>query len=164
MSKYELKGEVDFEAVKNETAAYYHSIGEVYCPYLKEKISFNSRGWEHLRFRSHMQARTAADQYARFKLLPLAPRIIGYSGTLQGYDSTNHFERKRINNRTETLLLAVIYYQFTAVLDSVRVKIVIKRIEDGPPFFWSIIPFWKYRKSASSQHYRKLYDGDPETE
>ena len=29
----------------------YRSIGEIYCPYFKEKIIFNAKGLEHLKFK-----------------------------------------------------------------------------------------------------------------
>ena len=36
----------------------------------------------------------------------------------------------------------VILYEFIAVLENVRVKVIIKEIEGGEKHFWSIIPYW----------------------
>lgn len=46
-----------FEEARNKAEIFYRSIGEVYCPYFKEKVAFNAKGWEHLRFNAPRQAR-----------------------------------------------------------------------------------------------------------
>jgi len=46
-------GDIDlekFDKAKKEAENLYKSIGEVYCPYFKEKISFNVKGLEHIKF------------------------------------------------------------------------------------------------------------------
>jgi hypothetical protein len=30
-----------------------------------------------------------------------------------------------------------------AVINQIRAKVIVKQIENGEPFFWSIIPNWK---------------------
>lgn len=122
---------------------FYQKIGQVYCPYFKEKISFNARGFEHLGFKKFNKARGIEDQYMRFKLIELAPEILAASGTLQGISIRNSFERMRVHNRTDIVLKPVSYYEFIAVVRGYRVKIVIKQIEEGEKFFWSLIPFWE---------------------
>jgi len=41
MGKFNLN-ENDFESIKKNAETFYETIGDVYCPYLKEKIAFNS--------------------------------------------------------------------------------------------------------------------------
>jgi len=55
--------------------------------------------------------------------------------------------------------LQVHYYEFVAILKDKRVRVVIKQIDDGPKFFWSIIPFWKIDKNNNR---RKMSYGNPE--
>jgi hypothetical protein len=49
----------------------------------------------------------------------------------------------------------VTYYEFVAVVDKVRIKVIVKELTGGERFFWSIIPFWKMNKLTNQ---RKLHD------
>lgn len=149
----------DFETIKKNGENLYHTIGDVYCPYFKEKIAFNSKALEHIRFKRRDKARPEKDQYMRFKLLHLVPEILGLSRTLQGVWETKKFERIRVNSRTDTILVPVCYYEFIAVVHRNRIRIVIKQINGGEKYFWSIIPFWQMDKETMS---RILHDGMPE--
>ncbi|MBI5420984.1 MAG: hypothetical protein HZA35_01585 [Parcubacteria group bacterium] len=95
----------------------------------------------------------------RFRLLHLAPEILKSSHTLQGILETKKFERTRVHGRTDTLLKGVIYYEFIAVLKRNRVRIIIKQVEGGQKFFWSIVPFWGMNTKTMI---RVLHDGIPE--
>ncbi len=137
----------------------YKTFKSIRCPYLNQEVHFNSAGLEHLKFKRRGVARSLHDQYMRFKLLHLAPEVLKLSRTVQGIWETKHFERIRIHSRTEMVLRSVIYYEFIAVLNKVRVKVVVKEIENGQPFFWSLIPSWGINKETRK---RKLHRGDPE--
>lgn len=73
-----------FNELKHEAEEFYNKIGQVYCPYFKEKISFNSKGWDHLIFKSWNRTRPIDDQYSRLRHLKIAPTVISDSKTLQG--------------------------------------------------------------------------------
>jgi hypothetical protein len=148
-----------FEDAKTKGESFYKNIGEIYCPYFKEKISFNARGWEHLKFKRLERARFETDQYMRLKLIHLAPEILKLSHTVQGISETKKFERIRVHSRTDTVLKVVNYYEFIAVIKRNRVKIIVKQIENGQKFFWSIIPFWGMNQETMS---RILCSGMPE--
>ena len=45
-----------FNKLKLKSEEFYKSIGEVHCPYFKEKIIFNAKGLEHLKFKSKIQS------------------------------------------------------------------------------------------------------------
>ena len=148
----------NFEEVKIKGEEFYKTLTDIYCPYFKEKVSFNAQGLEHLKFKQQRKARPQQDQYMRFKLLHLAPVILKNTATLQGIWDKKAFEEIRIHNRTDTILKMVTYYEFVAVLENVRVKIIVKQIENGQRFFWSIIPYWGIDKNTNK---RKLYSGYP---
>ena len=137
----------------------YKAFSPVHCPYLESNVHFNAGGLEHLKFKRPRYARSRMDQYMRFKLLPLAPEILRLSRTVQGIWETRHFERVRMHSRTDTVLKPVTYYEFVAVIKYARIKIVVKQIDGGQNFFWSIIPFWGLNKKTRR---RKLYGGNPE--
>jgi len=149
----------NFDEVKLKGEELYKSLEGVHCPYFNEKIHFNAKGLEHLKFKKHDRARTRQDQYMRFKLLHLAPKVLRISKTLQGKWETKSFERVRVHSRTETVMKDIEYYEFVAVMEEVRVKIIVKRIADGELFFWSIIPYWGVNKKTKK---RKLHSGYPE--
>lgn len=149
----------NFEEVRIKGEDFYKTLDVVRCPYFNGNVSFNSQGLEHLKFKQQRKARSQQDQYMRLKLLHLAPVVLQTSTTLQGIWTTKNFERIRVNSRTDNILKVVTYYEFVAVIEKIRVKVIIKQIDDGNRFFWSIIPYWGVDKTTKN---RKLYSGYPE--
>jgi hypothetical protein len=149
----------DFKKIKEKGEEFYKSIDDVSCPYLNKKVSFNSRGLEHLKFKGRNKTRTPQDQHMRFKLISIAPEILRSSHTLQGVWETKKFEKVRTNSRNDMVLKPVNYYEFIAVVKRNRVKVIVKQIDGGEIFFWSLIPFW-----GTNEEYREriLHDGEPE--
>ena len=154
--------ENDFEVVRQEAEEFYATIGSVPCPYFNgDKIAFNAKGIRHLKFKMDEKARPREDQYPRLKLLHLAPRVVRLSRTVQGVWQTKQFEPLRTHGRWERALKEVTFYEFVAVLDSVRVKVIVKQVVGGEKYFWSIIPFWKLHPET---HRRILHSGSPDTD
>jgi len=148
----------EFEKIKEEAETLYETLGAVHCPYFGEKINFNADGLEHLKFKSWNRARSKSDQFMRLKLLRLAPETILNSKTLQGVFEDKLFIRKKKNKRWEKALTDVTYYEFVAVLDRKRVKVIVKQVLGGEKFFWTLIPYWR----TNDLHKRVLHDGNPE--
>src|SRR5258708_890513 len=117
-----------FEETREKAELFYRKIGEIYCPYFKDKIAFNSRGIEHIKFHNIRKARTRQDQYIRFRLISLAPKIIGDSHTLQGISTRNVFEHEKSHKKWQTVLRQATYYEFVAVIKDVRVRVIIKKV------------------------------------
>ena len=149
----------DFEKTKELGEKLYKETAEVYCPYFKEKVSFTHHGLNHLKFKKIDKLRPIQDQYMRFKLLHLAFVVVRSSNTLQGFLETKKFERIRIHSRNDVILKPVKYYEFLAVIDRNRIKIILKQIDNGTIFFWSIIPFWGMDKDTMT---RIFHEGSPE--
>ena len=160
MGKFNLNEE-DFDSIKGKVEDFYANIGEVYCPYFQEKISFNAKGLRHLKFKSDRQATSCQDQYTRLKLLHFAPEVLKKSHTVQGIWETKKFEAQKTNSRWEHILISVRFYEFIAVIENVRVKVIIKEVQGGEKHFWSVIPFWGIDKQNSK---RILYSGNPEND
>jgi len=150
---------IKFEKAREDAEVFYKTIGEVYCPYFQEKVSFNAKGFEHLKFQKIRQARPHQDQYIRFRLISLAPAIIQKSHTLQGMSRRKGFEREKTHSRWEVIMRTATYYEFVAVIKETRMRVIIKQVENGPKYFWSIIPFWKMDKITGK---RLLFSGRPE--
>lgn len=149
----------DFNVIKDKGEELYKTFVDIYCPYFKEKVYFNSHGLEHLKFIQRDKARLEKDQYMRFKLINLAPEVLKLSHTVQGVLETKKFERIRINSRTDSVLKPVVYYEFIAVIKRNRIKVIIKQVDGGQRFFWSVIPFWGMNTATLT---RLLHDGVPE--
>ena len=149
-----------YEKASREAETYYKAIKSVNCPYLEGEIVFNTLGWEHLRFKSLRHARTHRDQYIRFRLLKFAPEILKMSRTLQGISKRNNMERQKIRGKWQVVMKEVTYYEFIAVIEEkTRMRVIVKQVERGPIFFWSLIPFWKMDKISGK---KVIHDGKPE--
>src|SRR3989344_182815 len=139
MGRFNFKDEQDFREVRQRAETFYQIIGKIYCPYFGRDIVFNVKGLKHLKFKSDQVARTNHDQYARLKLVHFAPEVLKKSHTVQGIWHTKKFEERKTNSRWESVLVEVIFYEFIAVLDSVRLKVIVKEVRGGEKHFWSVI-------------------------
>ena len=152
-----------FNEIKHEAEDSYSKIGKVRCPYFGEDIYFNSKGLDHLIFKDWNRTRPINDQFTRFKYVKLAPEVIRQSKTLQGIWSTQKFERIHRKDGWIKILKPTIYYEFIAVMESngskVRIKVIVKQIDNGEKFFLSVIPFWGIDKNTGN---RVMYSGNPE--
>ena len=72
------------------------------------------------------EKRDLSSQKLRLTLLTKAIEVIKITTTLQEYEKTQNIQ----------------YYGFIAIIDSWKIKVIVKRNGDGPPFFWSVIPNW----------------------
>ncbi len=148
-----------FNLVKEKGEEFYKSLSEVYCPYFQEKIIFNAKGLEHLKFKKKHHARSPDDQYIRFKILRFAPEVLKLTKTVQGISEQKVFELNRSNHRNEQVLADAMYYEFVAILEKTRVRVIVKQVGTAQKYFWSIIPFWKIDNKNGK---RKLHYGSPE--
>lgn len=151
MGKFNFKDEEDFEAVKIKAEEFYATLSSVRCPYFQDDVAFNVKGIKHLKFKEDEVARPRRDQYSRLKLLYLAPEVLKLSRTVQGIWQTRRFEIQKTHNRWEKVLEDVIFYEFMAVLENVRVKVIVKEVAGGGRYFWSVIPFWGINKETSKR-------------
>lgn len=159
MGKFNFKDEQDFEKVRSEAEALYADIGAVRCPYLREEIAFNAKGIRHLKFKNDRQARPREDQYTRLKLIRYAPEVLKLSHTLKGVWMTKRFEPANTHGQWKHEMRDVTFYEFFAVLDLVRVRVIVKQVLGGEKHFYSVIPFWGIDKNTST---RILHSGNPE--
>jgi len=55
----------------------------------------------------------------------------------------NRFENVKSGSRWSQTLSSVRYFEFVALIDGYRIKIVLKQVNEGPIFFLSVIPAWR---------------------
>jgi hypothetical protein len=147
--------EEHFLKVKQEAEEKYKKLSPIHCPYLKDKVNFNSEGLDHIKFKSWQKARVISDQYTRLRLLYLVPEILKLSHTVQGKLDRKEWERRKRHGKWEKLLIDVSYWEFVHVIGKVRIKVIIKQVKGGEKFFRSIIPFWRMDEGN-----KKLNDSD----
>ena len=78
----------NYEKLRNDSQKYYSSIGRIKSPVLKEFISFKSEGFNHIIYKNSNNEREQISQMLRFKLLPLAKKLIKISTTYQEFEET----------------------------------------------------------------------------
>jgi hypothetical protein len=147
----------EFMEVQRRAEEQYRSLGMIRCPYFQDNVHFNARGFEHLRRKSWNRGRERRDQFMRLKHLARAPEIIRLSRTVQGIEQTHEWERRHKHGQWEKILVAVTYFEFVAVIEEKRFKVIVKQLPSGQRIFWSLIPFWR----QNEQGRRILHDGDP---
>lgn len=156
-----------FKQIKKETETKYKEIGEIFCPFLNRKVSFNVLGLDHIKFKGWNKTRLVSDQYLRLKfVIKFAPFILSNSNTLQEYSEKRSFERIQRNSRWQAEMVPVKYYGFISIINyNIRIKIVVKEVGGGHPFFWTIIPFWKQTNDPITKEIKKVFhEGDLETQ
>jgi len=148
-----------FNETKEEAEEFYRSLGSVLCPYFNEKVNFNAKGLDHIKFKKWNKTRVIDDQYMRLKLIKYAPEVIKKSNTLQGYLKKKSLERIKTNSKWKYKMMDVDYYEFVSIIDSIRIRVIVKHVLGGEKYFWSIIPFWKMDLKNKE---RLMHNGDPE--
>jgi hypothetical protein len=153
-----------FREIKKQREELYKNLGKIYCPYLNIDVHFNNKGFDHLLFKSWNKTRNIKEQYIRLKLLPLAVAVIRKSHTLQEYDERKMFVKQKVHSRWEKILRTVEYYVFTAVIKDkdVRIKVIIKQVENSVPIFYSIYPSWKIKNTIQGVNKKVFYFGNLE--
>jgi hypothetical protein len=155
----------EYVKIKELAEAFYKNIDSVFCPFFDRKIKFNNKGLNHIKMKSWNRARPFSDQYLRLKFIKLVPKILTNSGTLQEFKEIFSFERLKTNGIWGTKQKNTKYYGFIAILNGVRIKIIVKQTSSDSIFFWSIIPFWKHKKDEISGKIKKVFhEGDLESQ
>jgi hypothetical protein len=149
--------DIEFQNVRRLAEEQYRAFGSIRCPYFQDNVHFNARGFEHIRRQAWNRGRDQRDQFMRLKHLARAPEILRLSRTVQGIQTTAEWERQHKHGRWEKRLVPVIFYEFVAVLEERRFKVIVKQLPGGQRIFWSLIPFWR----QNEQGRRLLHDGDP---
>ena len=87
-----------FSRIKRKAEDAYKKTTSVTCPYFKKEVKFNSKGLDHIKFKEWGKSRSRKDQYTRLKFLPLVPRILEKTTTLQGFSVSQNPMKVRKKN------------------------------------------------------------------
>ena len=152
----------NYEKLKEDTQKFYGGIGSVFSPALNQKIHFTAEGFNHIVFKRARSERERPSQILRFKLLPLALKLIKISTTHQEFEETiKEFEVKSYKKKIKKSM-PVIYWGIIAIIEGRKIKIIIRKIGDNSTaHFWSVVPAWTTNKYRDTKFYTTM-KGNPE--
>ncbi len=115
---------MEYKDLKTE----YETFKKVFCPFLKEDVSFNSKGLRHLFYKNGQRKRSEIEVVERFNFIKNAKDILSITTTLQ---------------EKEIRVVRIMFYAFIAIMEEVKLKVVIKKDGDnGGWYFYSVIPHY----------------------
>ncbi|MBT3293466.1 hypothetical protein HN512_02410 [Candidatus Peregrinibacteria bacterium] len=137
--------EEKFNLAKEAAYNYFQNNKKINCPAIGE-IRLNSDGFNHLIYKDkrHKQKRDWKNSIKRFHLTGYIKRILNGMAFYQEYSEWHEPIQITHHGKNETVNKLVAYFGFIAVIDDkIRIKIIIRKIGNGNPHLWSIIPIWK---------------------
>ena len=142
-----------FKKVLTETEAVYKAIGSVHCPYFNKKVTFNSDGFHHLRYKVAGSEREKSAQMYKFSLLFEAVEIVKSSGTLQQYRKQWGIVGRKKNSDGSREMKEMEYFAFEGILGKgvsmMRTKVIVRRVGNGEPHFWSVMSDANLKRKSS---------------
>ncbi|MDO8664444.1 MAG: hypothetical protein Q7K44_02765 [Candidatus Liptonbacteria bacterium] len=132
-----------YEKPREDALKFYNSIGKIASPALHQDIYFNAEGFNHIVFKRARTERERSSQVLRFRLLPLAIRLLKISTTYQEFEETiKEVEVKEFKQKIKKTK-PVKYWGLIAIIDGRKIKVIVRKIGDnGNMHFWSIVPAW----------------------
>jgi len=152
----------NYEKLKEDAQKFYNAIDKVYSPAFNQEVYFTSEGFNHIIFKGARSERERPSQVLRFKLLPLALKLIKISTTHQEFEETiKEFEVKSFKKKVKKAK-SVKYWGIIAIVEGRKIKIIIRKIGDnGAMHFWSIVPAWTTNKYRDVRFFTTM-KGNPE--
>jgi len=153
----------EYEKVKEEAREFYTKIGRIFCPALNQAIHFTRDGFNHIIYQKGAKERDKAAQMSRFRLLPLAVKLVAQASTYQEYEKTvKEFEVKNKKKKRVIKNKPVCYWGLIGIIENRKLKVTIKQEgHNGPLRFWSVVPAWDTYHQGDV-HFIGTTKGDPE--
>lgn len=154
----------NYEKLKVDSQKFYTEIRGVQSPALYQYVYFNSEGFNHIIYKKARSEREKSSQMLRFKLLPLAKKLIEKSTTYQEFEETiKEFEVKTFKKRMMKSK-PVKYWGVIAIIDGRKIKVILRQIGDnGSIQFWSVVPDWITNKYRDIKFFSTM-KGDPQVD
>ena len=133
----------NYEELREDALKFYNSINKITSPAFHQDIYFNAEGFNHIIFKRARTEREKSSQILRFKLLPLAVKLLKISTTYQEFEETiKEIEVKEFKKKIKKTK-PVKYWWIIAIIDGRKIKVIVRKIGDnGNIHFWSIVPAW----------------------
>lgn len=152
----------NYEKLRENAQKFYKETGSIFSPAFSEKVHFNAEGFNHIIFKNARSERDKSSQILRFKLLPLAVKLLKLSTTHQEFEeSIGEFEVKSFKKKIKKAKL-IKYWGVIAIIDNRKIKVIIRKIGDnGAMHFWSVVPAWTTNKYRDIRLFNTM-KGDPD--
>ena len=131
-------------------------------PTLRQEIYFHAEGFNHIVFKRAIPEREKSSQILRFKLLPLAVKLVRISTTYQEFEETiKAVEVKEFKQKVRKAK-PIKYWGIIAIVDGRKIKVIVRKIGDnGAMHFWSIVPAWVTNQYRDLRFFTTM-KGDPD--
>ena len=149
-----------YEKLRKDSELYYASIQLIQSPALNTKIIFSASAFNHIIYKNPRNERDKKTQMLRFKLLPLAVKLISFSNTYQEYEETIQSFRIKKQKKRIFLSKSVVYWGIIAIIDGRKIKVILRKVGNGEIHFWSVIPSWVTNKTRDGKFFKTM-KGDP---
>ena len=128
------KAFLDFVVNKNND---YKKWLPVYSKVLNEYVVFNTKGFNHLRFRTDNTPRNKKEAKYKLGLLPLVRPVIHNAPVFEKYTRRT----SPVGGSRKVVLKEIDYWSIVAVVgkQNVKIRVVIRRIGNGQIHFWSVM-------------------------
>jgi hypothetical protein len=130
-----------FNKVKEETRDLFSAQREIFSPYFQQNVILNSDGFHHLQFSAERE-RDKKEQLFKFRLVPLALKIIRKAGTIQECRKGLTAIGPRYARDGMTKMKNAEYFGLVAIVGEekkIMVKVILRRVGDGNITFWSVM-------------------------
>ena len=125
----------------------YLSWKPIYCVALGDYVSFNTRGFNHLRFKVDNTPRRSREAIYKMGLLPLVRPVIYQAKKIDKYVcriAPVGGSRKKIYKEIE-------YWSLISVVgkQEVKIKVILRKVGTGPVHFWSVMKKSRNQKTPN---------------
>lgn len=122
---------------------------EISCPvFPNEKVILNAKGINHLIYKGNRSRRETERILTNIRLLPSAIKVLKYATFLQ--EESDYIKDD----------IKYFFWTFEAVVDSRRIKVIVRQIGKGKKHFWSVIPAWRKDRYGILNAKRRLPEED----
>ena len=141
-----------YHSIKQEAKDLIENTDYIFCNAINENVAINKKGFKHITFQKGGHVRDEKSQITRFKLLPLAFKLIELTTTYQEY----HIEKMDggIDKK-------ICYWGLIAILENRKIKVILKKEGNGSIHFWSVVPNWVTNQKRDGEMFLYM-KGNPE--
>ena len=152
----------NYNKLRGDTHKLYSTTRPIMSPALNKMVYFNAEGFNHIIFKGSRSERERPSQILRFKLLPRAIKLIGYSTAYQEYEETIKQFEVKTHKKKMMKPKPVRYWGIIAIIDGRKIKVILRKIgNDGQLHFWSIVPAWTTNKYRDMRFFSTM-KGNPD--
>lgn|SRR3989344_7940353 len=152
----------NYDRLRVDAQSYYNGIGRIFSPALNQNVVFSAEGFNHIVFKGARSERERPSQILRFKLLPLAVKLLKVSTTFQEFEETIKEFEVMCYKRRLTKTKVVRYWGVIGIIEGRKIKVIVRKIGDnGNLHFWSVVPDWVTNKYRDTRFFTTM-KGNPQ--